>query len=153
MKPAHALLVLACTLAAAASPAAQAATSDNAVVHGVKLKSVCDGCGVVSGVRSETRKGEGSGLGAVGGAVVGGVVGHQFGGGGGKTALTVAGAAAGGLAGHEIEKNMKKHTVWITTVTLKDGSKHSYERGQNPGLKAGDVVRVENGQPVKVAAR
>lgn len=153
MTPKTALAALACALAATL-PAAQAATpSSTAVVHGVKLKSICDGCGVVSGVRSETRKGKASGVGAVGGAVAGGVVGHQFGGGSGKTLLTVGGAVAGGLAGNEIEKNMKKHTVWITSVTLKDGSKHHYERGQAPGLKAGDVVRIENGQPVKVVAR
>jgi len=152
MKPTSALLAAAC-LFTLALPAAQASNNGNAAVHGVKLKSICDGCGVVSGVRSETRKGQASGLGAVGGAVAGGVVGHQLGGGTGKTLLTVGGAVAGGVAGNEIEKNMKKHTVWITTVTLKDGTKHSYERGQNPGLKAGDVVRIENGQPVKVAAR
>jgi len=35
------------------------------------------------------------------GAIVGGVVGHQFGGGHGKTALTVAGAAIGGTIGHK----------------------------------------------------
>ena len=38
------------------------------------------------------------------GAVIGGVVGHQFGGGNGKTALTVAGAALGGTIGHQVAK-------------------------------------------------
>jgi len=36
------------------------------------------------------------------GAIAGGVVGHQFGGGHGKTALTVAGAAIGGTIGHQV---------------------------------------------------
>jgi hypothetical protein len=43
----------------------------------------------------------------VGGAVVGGVIGNQFGGGSGKTAMTVVGALGGGLLGHkaEVEKS------------------------------------------------
>ena len=47
---------------------------------------------------------------------------------------------------------MNKHTVWITTVTLKNGSKHHYETEKAPALKAGDVVRIENGHPVKHSA-
>src|SRR5262245_28602477 len=82
-------------------------------VHGVKLASICKSCGVVSDTHTETRKGKSSGLGAVGGAVVGGVVGHQFGGGSGKTAMTALGAVGGGVAGNEVEKNMKKYTVWV----------------------------------------
>jgi uncharacterized protein YcfJ len=39
------------------------------------------------------------------GAIVGGVVGHQFGGGQGKTALTVAGAAVGGTIGYKVAQN------------------------------------------------
>ena len=147
-------LLLAVAGALCALPPAQAAeTAKPEAVHGVKLAGVCDGCGVVSGVRSATRKGKASGVGAVGGAVAGGVVGHQLGGGTGKTLLTVGGAVAGGIAGNEIEKNVKKHTVWITTVVMKDGSKHHYERDRSPGLKAGEVVRIENGQPVAVKAR
>jgi uncharacterized protein YcfJ len=80
------------------------------------------------------------------------VVGHQLGGGSGKKALTLLGAVGGAVAGNEIEKNMKKYTVWITTVTFKDGSTHSYERTSDPALKSGDVVRLENGHPVKAAS-
>jgi len=47
-------------------------------------------------------------VGTVAGGVVGGVVGNQFGGGGGKTALTVLGAVGGALAGREIERNMNQ---------------------------------------------
>jgi uncharacterized protein YcfJ len=135
-------------------PTAQAANTAKAPaeVHGVKLASICGGCGVVSNTRTETRKGEASGIGAVGGAVVGGVVGNQFGGGNGKKALTVLGAVGGGVAGNEIEKDMKKYTVWVTTVTFKDGTKHTYERTSNPGLKAGDIVKLSNGHPVKRTA-
>jgi outer membrane lipoprotein SlyB len=156
MKPSFAPLALAAAFllpmahAADTTPAASAAAK---TVQGVKLSTVCDGCGVVSKAHTETRKGKGSGVGAVGGAVAGGVVGHQLGGGGGKKALTLLGAVGGAVAGNEIEKNMKKYTVWITTVTFKDGSTHSYERTSDPALKAGDVVRLENGHPVKAAAQ
>ena len=107
---------------------------------------LCASCGRVSSVKTEQRKGKASGVGAVGGAVAGGVVGHQLGGGSGKTLTTVGGAAAGALLGNELEKQTKKHTVWITAVTMKDGSHKTFESEANPALKAGDVVMVENGQ-------
>ncbi len=119
------------------------------VVHGVALASLCKSCGVVAKEQTETRKGQASGVGAVGGAVVGGVVGNQFGRGDGKTAMTVVGAVGGAVAGNQIEKNMKKHTVWITTVTFKDGTQKRFERTSDPGLRAGDVVKVVNGQPAR----
>jgi uncharacterized protein YcfJ len=140
------------TLLAAPSLAADTAKTQaeqDKTVAGVKLSSLCDGCGVVSNAHTETRKGKASGVGAVGGAVAGGVVGHQLGGGSGKTALTVLGAVGGGLAGNEIEKNMKKYTVWVTTVTFKDGTKKKYEAKADPGLKSGDLVKIDNGHPVK----
>jgi uncharacterized protein YcfJ len=43
--------------------------------------------------------------GTVTGAVVGGLIGHQFGGGSGRTALTIGGAAAGAYAGNQIQKH------------------------------------------------
>jgi uncharacterized protein YcfJ len=122
------------------------------VVHGVELATLCKGCAVVSKEQTETRKGQASGVGAVGGAVAGGVVGNQFGHGNGKAAMTVLGAVGGGVAGNEIEKNMKKHTVWITTVTFKDGSTKRFERDTDPSLRAGDVVKIVNGRPVRQAA-
>ena len=145
-------LFLAAAAAALSFGTAQAAdtpASAPKAVAGVTLSKVCDGCGVVSDVHTETRKGKASGLGAVGGAVAGGLLGHQMGGGSGKTAMTAIGAVGGGIAGNEIEKNVKKKTVWVTSVTFKDGSKHKYERDSSPGLKAGDVVKLSEGQPVK----
>lgn len=131
---------------------AQPALATTKVVHGVALASLCKGCAVVSKEQTETRKGQASGVGAVGGAVAGGVVGNQFGHGNGKAAMTVLGAVGGGLAGNEIEKNVKKHTVWITTVTFKDGTTKRYERTTDPGLRAGDVVKIVDRQPVRRAA-
>lgn len=140
MKPAH---VLAAALMACAWLSAPAAPAGAAAARAHELQALCTQCALVDGVRTEERKGEGSGLGAVGGAVVGGLLGHQVGGGTGKTLLTAGGAVAGGLAGHEIEKRAKKHTVWITRVTLKDGSTRSFENGSAPDWRKGDVVHIE----------
>jgi outer membrane lipoprotein SlyB len=128
-------------------PRASSATE----VHGVKLASICAACAVVSDTHVETRTGKGTGAGAVGGAVVGGLLGHQIGGGSGKTAATVLGAVGGGVAGNAIEKNAKKETVWSTTVVFKDGSTGAYQQTTDPGLKAGDVVKLQDGRPVKQA--
>ena len=139
-------------VALAAQPAfatANANANAKKVVHGVALSSLCDRCAVVSREHTETRKGKPSGVGAVGGAVAGGLVGNQFGHGNGKAAMTVLGAVGGGVAGNEIEKNVKKYTVWITTVTFKDGTTKRYERTSDPGLRSGDVVHLVNGQPVR----
>jgi uncharacterized protein YcfJ len=132
-----------------ATASAKGNSATHRVVHGVSLASLCDRCAVVSSEHTETRKGKASGVGAVGGAVAGGLIGNQMGGGNGKTALTVLGAVGGGVAGNEIEKNVKKYTVWVTTVTFKDGSKKRYERTSDPHLRPGDVVHLVNGRPVR----
>src|SRR5262245_42507566 len=76
----------------------QVAPLTTSEVYGVKLASICPACGVVTGTRAETRKGQAKGVGAVGGAVLGGVVGHEIGGGKGNAAMTVLGALGGGVA-------------------------------------------------------
>ena len=48
-------------------------------------------------------------LGTAIGAVAGGVIGNQFGGGNGKTVMTVGGAVAGGAIGHHIAKENDHH--------------------------------------------
>jgi outer membrane lipoprotein SlyB len=118
-------------------------------VRGVKLASICAACGVVSDTRIETRAGKGTGAGAVGGAIVGGLVGHQIGGGSGKAVATVLGAVGGGVAGNAIERKVKNVTVWSTIVTFKDGTSRAFEQTTDPGFGAGDVVRVQDGRPVK----
>ncbi|HEX6704117.1 MAG TPA: glycine zipper 2TM domain-containing protein [Albitalea sp.] len=152
MKLLHLTLAAATTLAA--GTAAHAGDSDPASreVHGVRLASICAACGVVSDTRVESHAGKGSGVGAVGGAVVGGIVGHQIGSGSGNTVATVLGAVGGGLAGNAIEKKVKKVTVWSTTVTFKDGATQTFEQTTDPDLDEGDVVKVENGHPVKHAS-
>lgn len=123
---------------AADKPAAAPAVPSK--VQGVRLASLCGTCAVVSETHVETRKGKASGVGAVGGAVAGGVVGNKATDGG--TLGTAGGAVVGGLLGNAIEKQIKKHKVWVTSVTLKDGSTRKFEAAADPGWKAGMVVEV-----------
>lgn len=104
-----------------------------------KLATLCDSCAVVEGTRTERRKGKASGVGAVGGAVAGGVVGNKT---TDSTIGTVGGAAVGGLLGNEIEKRVKRTKVWVTTVTMKDGSQRKFEAANDPKWTAGTVVEV-----------
>ena len=120
-------------------------------VRGVKLASICGACGVVSDIRTETRESKNNAAGTVAGALIGGLAGHAIGGGSGRTVGTVVGAVGGGVAGNQIEKKMNKVTVWITTVTFKDGSVGSYERSVDSGLAPGDVVTINDGYPVRRA--
>lgn len=137
------LTILAAAVLAAGlfNPALAAdAAKPAAVVHGVTLAKLCNTCGVVTEVKQETRKGKASGVGAVGGAVAGGVVGNKATDGG--TLGTVGGAAIGGVIGNAIEKQVKKHKVWVTVVTLKDGSVRKFDSEAAPAWKAGAVVEV-----------
>jgi outer membrane lipoprotein SlyB len=107
---------------------------------------LCDDCSRVVSVRSEQRQGEGSGLGAIGGAVIGGLLGNQVGGGTGKKIATVGGAVAGGYAGNAIEKNQRTKQVWVVRLENRDGSTHNHEQLSDPGVKAGDVVELRDGE-------
>ena len=138
------LTLLAAVLCTAATAhAADPASAPSRYGTPDKLTHVCDSCGIVESVKAETRKGKGSGVGVVGGAVVGGLLGHQLGGGMGKTLITAGGAVAGGVAGNEVERRVKKHTVWIMRVTGRDGVTKTYEQGSQPAFKAGDTVRID----------
>lgn len=127
---------------AAAPPAPASAASAASAVSALRLVELCEGCAIVTEVKTETRQGKGGAVGVVGGAVVGGLLGHQIGGGTGKTLATIGGAAAGGFAGNEVQKRVTKTTVWITRVTLKDGSVRSFENSADPGFKVDEVVNV-----------
>jgi outer membrane lipoprotein SlyB len=139
------LAALALALAAITAHAAETrpAAAPPKEVAGVKLATICNACAVVTGVKRETRKGDASGVGAVGGAVAGGVIGNKT---TDSTVGTVGGAAVGGLLGHQIEKQVKKHKVYATSVTLKDGTVKKFDTEVDPKWKAGTVVEVANGQ-------
>jgi len=131
-------MALACALVLCATPGW--AADKTAVVNGVKLSSLCGQCAVVNSTQVDRRKGDASGVGALGGAVAGGVIGNKTTDGG--TLGTVGGAAVGGLLGNEIEKRVKRQKVWVTSVTLKDGSTRRFEASADPGWKVGSVVEV-----------
>jgi outer membrane lipoprotein SlyB len=112
----------------------------------VAAARTCAGCGTVKSVNVVEKAGEGTGLGAIGGAVVGGVLGNQIGDGSGRRIATVAGAAGGGYAGHQAEKHFKSTKTWNVQVRMEDGSSRTFPYASDPGLHAGDPVRVANGQ-------
>lgn len=110
----------------------------------------CADCGTVEAVTAVQRQGEVNGvavgnttvgLGTVAGGVVGGLLGNQVGGGSGKTAMTVLGAAGGAFAGNQIEKNMKKVTVYQVRVRMNDGSVRNVEVSSS--IPVGSRVIVE----------
>jgi outer membrane lipoprotein SlyB len=135
-------------LAADVKPMAvdKAASAAAALKAKAKLATICDACAVVEGTKRETRKGDASGVGAVGGAVAGGVIGNKT---TDSTIGTVGGAAVGGVLGHQIEKRVNRTKVWVTTVTMKDGSTRKFEAGKDPKWTVGSVVEVKDGKLAK----
>ncbi len=109
----------------------------------VQVAQICGNCGAVESVTpiERTTKANGPGLGAVGGGVLGAVLGNQVGHGNGKTAATIIGAIGGGLAGNEVEKRMKKETVYQVGVRMEDGSRRTLEVAQ--ALPVGSRVTVD----------
>jgi outer membrane lipoprotein SlyB len=109
----------------------------------------CEDCGQVTKLHQEKRKGEGGAVGIVGGAVVGGLLGNQIGKGNGKKVATVGGAVAGGFAGNEVQKHVTSKNVWVTKVTMKDGSTRTFEQEAHPAWKTGTLVKV-NGRSLAI---
>lgn len=58
------------------------------------------------------------------GAVIGGVVGNQFGGGHGRTALTVAGVAIGGTVGHRVSSHNNPYRQYPYSSTRCEIQRH-----------------------------
>ncbi len=141
--------------AATPAPAAAAGSSNNArapapggattVAQGPVAapapKPVCVQCGTVESATPITRAAPASGVGVVAGGAVGAVLGNQVGGGSGKTAATILGAVGGGWAGNEIEKRMKKETVYEVKVRMENDSIRTFELA-NP-VSAGAKVTAE----------
>ncbi|MES2509385.1 MAG: glycine zipper 2TM domain-containing protein [Pseudomonadota bacterium] len=88
------------------------------------------------------------------GGIAGAVIGHQIGGGSGKDLATVAGAVGGAVAGNAIQRNAnggnRVTDVYRVSVQVDNGSYRAYDLG-NPGdIRAGDRVRIENGQIYRI---
>lgn len=115
-------------------------------------QQACATCGVVETIRQvqvPAKDDSNHLIGTIAGGVTGGVVGNQFGGGNGKTALTVLGAVGGALAGREVERNIRQQqtvTHYELTVRMNDGSKRQFRSAQPFAFASGDHVRVENNQ-------
>ncbi|MEA3083149.1 MAG: hypothetical protein QOC89_846 [Paraburkholderia sp.] len=105
----------------------------------------CSTCGTVVGISAVRQEGHGTGIGAVGGAVAGGLVGNQFGGGGGRTAMTILGAVGGGVAGNSVEKHIRSTTSYSVRVRMESGKTRYFTYHEAPPFQEGQRVRVENG--------
>lgn len=103
----------------------------------------CDNCGVVESI-AVNQKRPGVGAGAVIGGLAGAAVGSQIGDGRGQTAATILGAAGGAYAGHKIQQNQRELNEVRFTVRMQDGSVRNVFQPDNPGLRAGDAVRIVN---------
>lgn len=128
--------------------AQQEVVGQNAPSRAAAVRSSCAGCGVVDAVRTVEVRSEGSGVGMVAGGITGGVLGNQFGGGSGRAIATVAGAAGGAYVGNEIERGMKKRTVYRVSVRMDDGSIRTLTQSTSPGFGVGEKVRIVDGQVV-----
>jgi outer membrane lipoprotein SlyB len=124
---------------------AQSDTPRNGGSDNAKLAAACASCGTVESVRLVELKGSSTGLGAVAGGVAGALVGHQFGGGSGRTVMTIAGAGGGAYAGNEIEKNVNKSSAYQIRVHMNDGSMRTLTQREAPNVNSGDRVRIKNG--------
>jgi outer membrane lipoprotein SlyB len=99
-------------------------------------KPVCVDCATVVAVTPIEREGQGSGTGAVAGGVLGAVIGNQIGQGQGKDVATIVGAIGGGIAGNQIEKKMKKVTVYQVELRMDDGSRRTLELAEPAAVGA-----------------
>ncbi len=106
----------------------------------------CGNCGTVVAVQQVRQKSSHLGAGTAIGAVAGGLLGHTIGKGNGRTAATVGGAVAGGAIGHQVEKNNRGGRYgWRFSVNMDNGRRVTVTQGDNPDIRSGDRVRVDNG--------
>lgn len=130
----------------APKPVHRAATHASTPVTVAKTQQICESCGTVESVRVLQQAAKPSGLGVVAGAVLGGVLGNQVGNGNGRTLATVAGAVGGGYAGNEVEKRTRTNTSYEVRVRMEDGSIRTFTPPGQPDWRAGDRVRIVNGE-------
>lgn len=91
-----------------------------------------------------------SGAGAVIGGIAGGVLGNQVGGGSGRDVARIAGVVGGALAGNAIERNNSPQgqtaNTYRVSVQTDSGATRAYDLSGSTDLRAGDRVRIDNGQ-------
>jgi outer membrane lipoprotein SlyB len=106
----------------------------------------CADCATVAAVNVVEVSGNGNYLGAIGGAVVGGLLGSNVGSGNGRTAAEVAGAVGGAAIGNNIERNSNRRQRYEVVVRYGNGATQTVPYENDPGVRVGDRVRVNNGQ-------
>lgn len=79
--------------------------------------------------------------GALVGATAGGVVGHQFGGGNGKTALTVLGVLGGAVAGSQINQTLVNIPMTELQIQMQNGSSFNVNV-KDSGFRIGQTVEI-----------
>jgi outer membrane lipoprotein SlyB len=103
--------------------------------------------GVIEGIDYVQREGGTSGAGALIGAIAGGVIGHQIGSGGGNTVATIAGAIGGGLVGNEVERRRRREDEdFRIGIRMEDGSYRTVITRDDPNLRVGDKIVIDNGR-------
>ena len=107
--------------------------------------------GRVTGIQMMSTQEQGKGSNAAGtviGGIAGAVIGHQIGRGTGRDLATIAGGVGGAVAGNAIQKNSSTQTVntFRVSVQADNGTLRAYDLPSAGDLRAGDRVRIENGQ-------
>lgn len=105
----------------------------------------CANCATVDSINIVQVDGDGNYLGAIGGGVVGAAIGSQIGSGSGKTAAQIAGALGGAYIGRNIERNAKRTQVYEVVVRFPNGGTQTVTYENEPALRVGEKVRVNNG--------
>ena len=124
------------TTVAAAPGATGSPGTSPVMVQAPVAKPVCAQCGTVESATQVVRSAPPTGVGVVAGGVLGAVLGNQVGGGSGKTAATILGAVGGGWAGNEVEKRVKKETVYDVRVRMENDSTRTFELATPVGTGA-----------------
>ena len=135
-------LVAAIAVSACSAPSYQ---RDGVSTAPAAVSTANAGLGVVDSIQAVDRNDK-SLVGTIAGGLVGGLLGHQIGGGRGQTAATVVGAVGGAIAGNAIENRVQQQgQVYKVTLRMDSGAYQTYALEADPGFRAGDRVRVENG--------
>jgi outer membrane lipoprotein SlyB len=102
--------------------------------------------GIVEAIDYVQRDSGTTGAGALIGAIAGGVIGHQIGSGTGNTVATIAGAIGGGLVGNQVERGRRDNEDFRIGIRMEDGSYRNVVVRDDPNLRVGDKIVVDNGR-------
>lgn len=105
----------------------------------------CTNCATVEAINVVQVDGDGNYLGTIGGGVVGAALGSQVGKGSGRTAAQIAGALGGAYVGRNIERNAKRTQHYEVVIRYTNGGTQTITYENDPGLRVGEKVKVNNG--------